>query len=150
MQALIGDPQIFVSELIWTVINFFLLMFLLKRFLFKPVLRFMGERQAKIDAKIAEERNAEESLAENRERLQAEEAKAREEAKQLLSRSADERDRLHVSAMAEARASSAQALKDGEAALEQKREKTAASLNAAASELAELLAKRLLSEDGAK
>ena len=30
------------SELIWTIINFFLLMFLLKRFLYTPILRFMA------------------------------------------------------------------------------------------------------------
>ena len=82
MGALIGDPQIFISELIWTVINFFLLLFLLKRFLFTPVLRFMEARKARIDAKIEEERNAEAKLAENTERLQAEKTKSREEAKE--------------------------------------------------------------------
>ena len=39
MSALIGDPRIFVSELIWTVINFVLLMLLLRRFLFRPILQ---------------------------------------------------------------------------------------------------------------
>ena len=37
------------SELIWTIINFFLLFFLLKRFLFDPVGRHLDERQAKIE-----------------------------------------------------------------------------------------------------
>ena len=41
-----------ISELIWTVINFFLLLFLLNRFLYKPVISFMEERQARIDAKL--------------------------------------------------------------------------------------------------
>ena len=92
MGALIGDPQIFISELIWTVINFFLLLFLLKRFLFTPVLRFMEARKARIDAKIEEERNAEAKFAENTERLQAEKTKSREEAKDILTRSGEERD----------------------------------------------------------
>ena len=39
-----------ISELIWTVINFFLLLFLLNRFLYKPVISFMEQRQARIDA----------------------------------------------------------------------------------------------------
>ena len=146
MGALIGDPQIFISELIWTVINFFLLLFLLKRFLFNPVIRFMDARDARIDAKVAEEHKAEAKFAENNERLQAEKAKSREEAKGILAKSGEEREQRHAAAVAEARAASAQALKDGENALAQKRGKTAETLQAATPELAELLAERLLSE----
>ena len=146
MGALIGDPQIFISELIWTVINFFLLLFLLKRFLFNPVLRFMEARKARIDAKVEEERNAEAKFAENRERILAEKAKSREEAKDILARSGEEQEQRRAAVIAEARAASAQALKDGENALAQKREKTAETLQAATPELAELLADRLLSE----
>ena len=47
-----------ISELIWTVINFFLLMFLLNRFLYKPVISFMEKRQARIDAGLQEEQDA--------------------------------------------------------------------------------------------
>ena len=39
-----------ISELIWTVINFLLLVLLLNRFLYKPVISFMENRQARIDA----------------------------------------------------------------------------------------------------
>lgn len=38
-----------ISVLIWTVINFCVLMFLLNRFLFKPLLAFMDARNEKID-----------------------------------------------------------------------------------------------------
>ena len=147
MGALIGDPQIFISELIWTVVNFFLLLFLLKRFLFTPVLRFMDARKARIDEKVEKERKAEAKFAENRERLQAEKAKSREEAKNILARSGEEREQRRAAAIAEARAASAQALKDGENALAQKREKTAETLKAATPELAQLLAEQLLSEE---
>ena len=147
MGALIGDPHIFISELIWTVVNFFLLLFLLKRFLFTPVLRFMDARKARIDEKVEKERKAEAKFAENRERLQAEKAKSREEAKNILARSGEEREQRRAAAIAEARAASAQALKDGENALAQKREKTAETLKAATPELAQLLAEQLLSEE---
>jgi len=42
--------QIDPSTLIWTIINFLLLMVLLNRFLFKPLTKFMQERQRRIDA----------------------------------------------------------------------------------------------------
>ncbi len=52
-----------ISDLIWTIINFLLFCFLLNHFLFKPVLRFMDDRQARVDAKLSEKREAE-ALAE--------------------------------------------------------------------------------------
>ena len=39
-----------VSEVIWTVICFFALLFVLKKFLFGPLVKFMDERQSRIDA----------------------------------------------------------------------------------------------------
>ena len=35
-----------VSEVIWTIVCFFALLFVLKKFLFDPLLRFMEQRQA--------------------------------------------------------------------------------------------------------
>ena len=72
-----------ISETIWTVINFFLLYFLLKHFLYTPVLRFMEKRQAGIDAKLNVERDAKTQVAENEERLLTEKEKSREEATAL-------------------------------------------------------------------
>ena len=133
-----------ISETIWTVINFFLLYFLLKHFLYKPVLSFMEKRQADIDAKLSVERDAKAQVAENEERLLAEKAKSREEAKNILAQTGEELDRERAAAIAEAKAGSAQALKAGKAALAEKREITADKLHDAAPELAELLAQRLL------
>lgn len=41
------------SVLIWTIINFILLMILLNRFLFKPILAFIKKRQQQIDDGIS-------------------------------------------------------------------------------------------------
>ncbi len=133
-----------ISEIIWTVINFFLLYFLLKHFLYDPVLRFMEKRQTGIDAKLSVERDAKAQAAENDERLLAEKEKSREEAKSILAQTGEELDRQRADAIAEAKTGSAQALKEGKAALSEKREQTAEKLHDAAPELAELLAKRLL------
>ena len=38
-----------VSEVIWTIVCFFALLFVLKKFLFDPLIRFMEQRQAAID-----------------------------------------------------------------------------------------------------
>lgn len=147
MSALIGDPRVFVSELIWTVINFVLLMLLLKRFLFQPILTVMEKRKAGMDEKHQLEQEARRQAEENQSRLQAEQEASREEAKKLQAQSADERAERHAAAMAAARKEAEQLRLDGEAALKRKQEQEQAALGAAAPELAEVLAKRLLQED---
>ena len=135
------------SELIWTVINFFLLLFLLNRFLYKPVTTFMADRQARIDAKLSEEEQAKEQVAENDRRLQDEKAKSREEAKNLLAQNAEEIEKRNAEILQEAKKASTQNRKASEAALAAKQEKTAEQLHAAAPELAALVSERLLGEE---
>ena len=142
MSALIGDPRVFVSELI-----FVLLMLLLRRFLFRPVLQILEKRRAGVEEKLRVEQDALKQAEENRGRLEAEKEKSREEAKELLNRSAGERDARHTAALAEARAEAERTREAGEAVLQQKREAEQAQLQEAAPELAEVLAARLLNED---
>ena len=54
-----------ISELIWTVICFFVLLFVLKALLFNPLIKFMDERKARIDQGLAEGRQAQQARAEN-------------------------------------------------------------------------------------
>ena len=133
-----------ISELIWTVINFFLLLFLLNRFLYKPVISFMEQRQARIDAKLREEEEAKARIEENDARILDEKARSREEAKKLLALNAEEIEK-HM--LQEAKKASVQNRKDSEAALSQRQEKTAQQLHEAAPELAAMLAEKLLSEE---
>ena len=53
-----------ISETIWTVINFFLLLFVLKRFLFDPILKVMDAREAKINAGTEAAQKAQAALEE--------------------------------------------------------------------------------------
>ena len=46
--------QISVPEFIWTIISFFLFMFLLNKFLFKPVMKIISDRQKEIDDQYAD------------------------------------------------------------------------------------------------
>ena len=47
-----------VSEVIWTIVCFFALLFVLKKFLFDPLIRFMEQRQAAIDQGFERGRDA--------------------------------------------------------------------------------------------
>ena len=122
-----------VSELIWTIVNFFLLYFLLKRFLYTPVVRFLDARQARLDE--AEKKEAEARAAADEIDRQIEEQKAlrREEAAEIL---------------AEAKEAAARALEDANASLRAEQERERATLASDTPELAAMLAERLL--DGGK
>ena len=75
-----------ISDLIWTIINFLLFCFLLNHFLFKPVLRFMDDRQARVDAKLSEKREAEALAEEKRIQAQREKGYTPEEYAQMRDR----------------------------------------------------------------
>jgi len=57
------------SILLWTVITFCLTVFVLNRFLFKPMLAFMDKRQEKIDSAAAKKAENDRLLAEAEEKL---------------------------------------------------------------------------------
>ncbi len=135
-----------VSELIWTVVNFFLLYFLLKRFLYTPVVRFLDARQARLDEAEKKEAEARAAAEENDREIEGQKALRRAEAAELLAeaQSADaERSRR---SLAEAREEAARSLEDANAALvsEQEREREALASDTPA--LAAILAERLLGE----
>ena len=59
------------SELFWGIFNFFLLLFLLNRFLYKPLIKFMDDRKARIDAGLDEEKKALEEEQANNDGIEA-------------------------------------------------------------------------------
>ena len=137
-----------VSELIWTIVNFFLLYFLLKRFLYTPVVRFLDARQARLDE--AEKKEAEARAAADQIDRQIEEQKAlrREEAAEILAEAQKADAEQSRQSFAEAKEAAARALEDANASLRAEQERERASLASDTPELAAMLAERLL--DGGK
>ena len=85
--------QISVPEFIWTIISFFLFMFLLNKFLFKPVMTLMDERKARIDAGLEEGKKARAALEENEARLAQELAEKSGEARRVISEARSEAEK---------------------------------------------------------
>ena len=135
------------SELIWTIINFFLLLFLLKRFLYTPILRFMEARQARVDAGLAEERSAQAQVQENDRRLAAEKAASREEAKHILNAAGEAAQKRREETLAQARETAGKAREQARADLAARCGDEQDRLAQARPELAELLAEQLLGDE---
>ena len=136
------------SELVWTIINFFLLFFVLKRFLFNPISRFMDSRQARIDEGHEAEREAAEAAAENEARLLEERQEQREEARQLINSAALAAQERRDQAVLQAQNAAGDAARLADEALEEQRRRETEQLSAREDELAALLARRLLEKEG--
>lgn len=133
----------------WTicleVVNFLVLVWLLERLLYRPVLGVIGRRQAEIDRLQAADAAAHQALAVERQRLEEERqavAAARAGAlEEAHIRAREERARLE----AEARTEMEQLLAAGRARLEHERADVAHALRRKSAELGVSIARRLLS-----
>ena len=136
-----------ISELIWTIINFFLLYFLLKRFLFTPVCRLLDERQARIDSGLNAEKEAQATVEQSRSRIAAEKAESRLEANRMLAEAEAEDEKNRVESIRDARSKAKEDLRLGEAELEQRNEQEETLLREKSGDLSALLSARILGQE---
>ena len=137
-----------VSELIWTIVNFFLLYFLLKRFLYTPVVRFLDARQARLDEAEKKEAEARAAADEIDRQIEGQKALRREEAAEILAEAQKADAEQSRQSFAEAKEAAARALEAANASLRAEQERERATLASDTPELAAMLAERLL--DGGK
>jgi F-type H+-transporting ATPase subunit b len=98
MEALGLNPV----SILWHTINFLLLLFLLQRFLYKPVLQMLDERQRKIRESVeAADRMRQETAQADLERADAL-REARRQAEEIVTRAMQEADRLRAEARGQA------------------------------------------------
>ena len=135
-----------ISELVLTVLNFFLLFFVLDRLLFKPLIRFMDARQSRIDAGLEKERAAQKSVLEDKERNESLEAEARRQAELRLQQTRAENQLRRQQLLAQLRQEDEERRKALKADVEHFEDEERAELAAEDDELAGLLAARLLKE----
>ena len=104
-----------ISELVLTAISFFLLFFLLKRFLYTPLISFMDQRRARIEEGLDQEKQALAAVQANELLLEAKRKESMEQAKRIVDQalSADEQRREQLTE---------QALKDSAQARDRARE----------------------------
>lgn len=134
------------SELVLTIISFFLLLFLLNKFLYTPVLKFMRERQARIDAGLEKERAANAEAAENEKRIEDAKTQRREEAKAILAKQRTDDGRAHEECAKQLLKDSAKERQEARVRVEAVAKDAKAKLDTEKDELANALAERLISK----
>ena len=136
-----------VSEVIWTIVCFFALLFVLKKFLFDPLIRFMEQRQAAIDQGLERGRDAQRKKDENDAALREKWKERSVEVKQLLAegKTADDRERAWV--LESTQKETNKALQEANQRIEQERRQVCADAQEQLPQLVSMLAQRLLSGD---
>lgn len=133
-----------ISELIWTVVCFFLLYFLLKRFLYDPIINFMDDRRARIDAKLAQERELLAVRKENEEKLALQLQDSRAAAAALLAESAARDEQRNAELEKQARQSALEERSENKKRVEREAEDAVMAFDVRKEQLAVRLAERLL------
>ncbi len=85
--------EICTADFLWTIVSFFLFMFLLNKILFKPVLKLMDERKARIDADLEKGKQARAALKENEAQLAQELAQTGADARGVINSARSEAEK---------------------------------------------------------
>ncbi len=139
-----------ISELIWTVICFFVLLVVLKKLLFDPLVSFMAARDARIQDGLSAGRTAQQQLdAAARDRSEAQRKQAAA-ADALLAEAKNAAERTRAQALQSAHQEAAQATRAMRARVRDEETAAAAAVDAKLPELVTALTGGLLGSDAAE
>ena len=128
-------------------VNFGLLLYILKRLLFKPALEFLDRRREQIAARIEAARQSESQAQQLVLERESELARARERAEAILEEARSVAEVLITQAKNAAKNDAAKILSDGKHRLEQERDRMIHDLREAYAEIAILGAERVLDRE---
>ncbi|MFQ6015027.1 MAG: F0F1 ATP synthase subunit B [Anaerolineae bacterium] len=138
--------------LISQIINFLLILFILQRFLYKPVLKMLDERRERIRTSMEEAEEARRKAAEAEEEYQKRIEQARKEAEAIVARAEEEAQKARDAILEEARADARRLREQAEAEVEFHRRQVLEGMRDQVADLAILAASKVigrsLDEDG--
>ncbi len=132
------------SEVFWTILCFFALLFILKKFFFGPLIRHMDERQSRIDAGLDEIRRADEAREEARRAAETQWQEKNTEARHILNEGMARDDKARAEALEETHRKAIKTLEDARKEAEREEDITRDLVSSRGDELARELADRLL------
>ena len=135
-----------VTELIWAAICFLVLLVILKKLLFDPIIRVMDERKANIDEGMEQGRQAKQARDDNEAAILQARRETAQQAGQLIQNAKAEDEKARQEAVTAARQEAAQSMKDVRAQLRDEEAAVSAQMEAELPELVELLTDALLKE----
>ncbi|MBR3293159.1 MAG: ATP synthase F0 subunit B [Oscillospiraceae bacterium] len=132
------------SELIWTIIGFLTLYFLLKKFLFEPIIRVMDARKARISEGMSEERQARDALDEDARQLETLRIEQLEAAKGQVQEEQQREEERRAQALQDAREAAKRLCEEGKERAKALCDQTEDQLRAQGEALSAMIVARLL------
>lgn len=130
--------------IIWTTVTFIVLLYLLKKFAWKPILSSLNDREKFIKDSLQQAENArkeaEELLEQNRQRM----AKAEDEAQKIIAQGRDYADNLKEQMLAESKAEAKKMIDDATAEIERKNKEAFGNLKAEIASIAVNAAEKII------
>lgn len=132
-----------ISELLLTVLSFFVLMFLLNKLLYKPVIRFREQRQGRVDASFERERLAKEQQAKLEEEIRQQRSARLKEAEGIAAQTSSQAEDNSIRAVKQMEQQTRDALEQAAGETDRLRQAGKAELEEQHHKLAKVLADRL-------
>lgn len=141
----IGNPSI--GLVFWTLVAFFLLLFLLKKFAWKPIMEAIGERERSIEGALASAEKAKEEMArltnENEQLLKT----ARAERDVILKEAKELKDQLVADAKVLAQAEGAKLIEQARKEIDDQKKQALAEVKNQVSSLSLDIARKVLQKE---
>lgn len=132
--------------LLLQAVNFLLLLFILNKFLYRPLLNVIKTRQERIQKGLEEAEKASQRLAEAQAEAERILAEARAKAEEILAQASQEGNRLKEDIIAQARAEASRILERARLEAEREKEMAMAEIRRQAIDLAVLTARKIVGE----
>jgi F-type H+-transporting ATPase subunit b len=136
------QPALFIAY----VVNFVILVFLLRIFLYRPVLNMLGQRRERIQESLAEADRVRQEAATQRAQFERELEEARQTSQEAATRVAQETEKMRDAILAEAREEADRILEQAHQQIEMDRRQAVADLRRGVVDLAVDLARRVIGE----
>jgi F-type H+-transporting ATPase subunit b len=131
----------------WTAITFILLLLILKKLAWKPILSALSQREDAIKDSLEKAEKAKEEAQKILQENQASIAKAEEESKKIIEQSRTYADKLKEEMLKDSKVQAQKIIEDASSEIERKKEETFNELKTKVAEIAIQAAEKILSEN---
>ena len=131
----------------WTVITFVILLFILKKVAWKPILTALDQREAAIRESLEKAEKAKEEAQKVLEENQSNIAKAEEESKKIIEQSRAYSEKLKAQMLEESKQQAQKIIDDATAEIDRKRDSAFNELKSQVAEIAVKAAEKILKEN---
>lgn len=133
-----------VSQLVWQIVAFGLLVFLLQRFLYKPILSMLDERRQRIEQGMRDAQKASEQAAAAQQEFERRIAEAKKEGQAILAQANEMGAKLREEILAESREEARRMIEKAKEEIEADRARAMAELESQVADLAVMISQRVI------